>query len=160
MKVVTAEEAISYIKDGDTVATGGFTTTNLPRELFHALRERFDKTGKPRNLTFVGPAGQSGGKNVGFDVLGVEGLAGKLIMTHSGKAPQISDLILNNKVLCYCFPQGIISQMFRTIAAKRQYLMSHTGLWTFVDPRVEGGKINEITKKAEDMEKLVEYDGK
>ena len=64
MEVVTAEEAIRHIKDGDTVATGGFTTTNLPFELFHALRNRFLKTGKPRDLTIVQPAGQSGGKEV------------------------------------------------------------------------------------------------
>lgn len=160
MKVVTAEEAVSYIKDGDMVATGGFTTTNLPWELFHALRNRFDKTGKPRDLTFVGPAGQSGGKGVGFDVMGVEGLIKKLIMSHSGKAPLISELIMNNKVLTYCFPQGVISQMFRDIAAKRPYLITHTGLYTFVDPRVEGGKVNEITKRAEDMVELVEVGGK
>ncbi len=160
MKVVTAEGAVSHIKDGDTVATGGFTTTNLPWELLQALRNRFGKTGKPRDLTFVGPAGQSGGKEVGFDILGVEGLAKKLIMTHSGKAPLISELILNNKVLAYCFPQGVISQMFRDIAAKKPYLITHTGLYTFVDPRVEGGKVNEITKKAEGMVELVKYGGK
>ena len=160
MKVVTVDEAIGYIKDGDTVATGGFTTTNLPFELLHALRNRFDKTGKPRDLTFVGPAGQSGGKEVGFDVLGVEGLVKRLIMTHSGKAPLISDLIMNNKVLTYCFPQGVISQMFRDIAAKRPRLITHTGLYTFVDPRVEGGKVNDITKKEEDLVELIEIGGK
>ncbi|MDI6884149.1 MAG: malonate decarboxylase subunit alpha [Hadesarchaea archaeon] len=159
MKIVTAEEAVSYIKDGDVVATGGFTTTNLPWELLHALRDRFIKIGKPRDLTFIGPAGQSGGKGVGFDAVGIEGLAKRLIMSHSGKAPQISDLIMNNKVLCYCFPQGVISQMFRDITAKRPYLITHTGLGTFVDPRVEGGKVNEITKKAEDMVELVKYGG-
>jgi len=160
MKVVTVDEAISYIKDGATVATGGFTTTNLPFELLHALRNRFDKTGKPRDLTFVGPAGQSGGKEVGFDVLGVEGLVKRLIMTHSGKAPLISDLIMNNKVIAYCFPQGVLSQLFRDIAAKRPRLITHTGLYTFVDPRVEGGKVNDITKKEEDLVELIEIGGK
>lgn len=160
MRAVTAGEAVSHIKDGDTVATGGFTTTNLPWELLHALKDRFVKTGKPRDLTFVGPAGQSGGKGVGFDVLGIEGLVKKLIMTHSGKAPLISELIMNNKVLTYCFPQGVISQIFRDIAAKKPYLITHTGLDTFVDPRVEGGKVNEITKKAEDLVELVEFGGK
>ncbi len=160
MKVVTAEEAVSRIKDGDTVATGGFTTTNLPFGLFHALRNRFLKTGKPRDLTIVQPAGQSGGKEVGFDLLGIEHLIKKLIFTHSGKAPLISELILNNKVIAYCFPQGVISQLFRDIAAKKPCLITHTGLYTFVDPRVEGGKVNDITKKEEDMVELFEIDGK
>lgn len=160
MKVVTGEEAVGRIKNGDTVATGGFTTTNLPWELFHALRNRFLKTGKPRDLTIIQPAGQSGGKEVGFDLLGIEGLIRKMIFTHSGKAPTISDLIMNNKIIAYCLPQGVISQMFRDIAAKKPYLITHTGLYTFVDPRVNGGKVNDITKKEEDIVKLVEVDGK
>lgn len=160
MKVVTADEAISHIKDGDTVATGGFTTTNLPFELFHALRNRFDKTRKPRDLTIVQPAGQSGGKEVGFDLLSIEHLIKKLIFSHSGKAPLTSELILNNKVIAYCFPQGVISQLFRDIAAKRPCLITHTGLYTFVDPRVEGGKVNDITKKEEDLVELIEIGGK
>lgn len=160
MKVVTAKEAVSRIKDKDTVATGGFTTTNLPFELFHALRNRFLKTGKPRDLTIVQPAGQSGGKEVGFDLLGVEHLIKKLIFSHSGKAPLISELILNNKVIAYCFPQGVVSHLFRDIAAKKPCLITHTGLYTFVDPRVEGGKVNDITKKEEDLVELTEIDGK
>lgn len=160
MKVVTAEEAISCINDRDTVAVGGFTTTNLPFELFRALRNRFLKTGKPRDLTILQPAGQSGGKEVGFDMLGIEHLIKKLIFSHSGKAPTISELIMNNKIIAYCFPQGVISQMFRDIAAKKPCLITHTGLYTFVDPRVEGGKVNDITKKEEDLVELIEIDGK
>jgi len=160
MEVVTGDEAVSHIRDGDTVATGGFTTTNLPFELLHALRDRFTKTGRPRDLTIVQPAGQSGGKGVGFDSIAIEGLIKKMIFTHTGKAPTISDMIMNNKIIAYCLPQGVISQMFREIAAKRPCLISHTGLYTFVDPRVEGGKVNDITKKEEDLVKLIEIDGK
>ena len=160
MKIVSAEEAISLIKDGATVAVGGFTTTNLPLELFQALRDRFLKTGRPRDLTIVQPAGQSGGKGVGFDMLGIEGLIKKMIFSHSGKAPTISEMILNNKIIAYCFPQGVISQMFRDIAAKRPCLITHTGLYTFVDPRIEGGKVNEITKREEDLVELTKIGGK
>jgi propionate CoA-transferase len=160
MEVVTADEAVSLIRDGDTVATGGFTTTNLPLELLHALRDRFIKTGRPRDLTILQPAGQSGGKGVGFDSIAIEGLIRKMIFTHSGKAPTVSDMIMNNKVIAYCLPQGVISQMFREIAAKRPCLITHTGLYTFVDPRVEGGKVNDITKKEEDLVELIEIGGK
>ena len=97
---------------------------------------------------------------MGFDLLGVEGLAKRLIMTHSGKAPLISELIMNNKVITYCFPQGVLSQLFRDIAAKRPRLITHTGLYTFADPRVEGGKVNDITKKEEDLVELIEIEGK
>jgi propionate CoA-transferase len=160
MKVATAEEAISNIKDGSTVATGGFTTTNLPFELLNALKDRFLKTGKPRDLTIIQPAGQSGGKGVGFDMIAIEHLIKKFIFTHSGKAPQTSDLMMGNKMIAYCLPQGVISQMFRDITAKKPYVITHTGLYTFVDPRVEGGKVNDITRKEEDIVDLVEFGGK
>jgi propionate CoA-transferase len=111
-------------------------------------------------LTVVQAAGQSGGKDVGFDLLGVDGLIKKLIFSHSGKAPTISDLIMRNKIIAYCLPQGVISQLFRDIAAKRPCLITHTGLSTFVDPRIEGGKVNEITKKEEDIVELITIGGK
>lgn len=160
MEVVTAEEAINQIQNEDTVALGGFTTTNLPLELFNALKDSYNETGEPRNLTILQPAGQSGGEGVGSDMLGIEGLIKKMIFTHSGLAPKTSKLITNNKMIAYCLPQGVISQMFRSIAAKRPYLITHTGLRTFVDPKVEGGKINEITKEKEDIVELIEYEGK
>ena len=160
MKVVKAEEAVSLIKDEATVAVGGFTTTNLPFELFNALRDRFLSARKPWDLTIIQPAGQSGGRGVGFDVLAIEHLIKKFIFTHTGKAPTISELIMNNKILAYCFPQGVLSQMFRDIAAKKPRVITHTGLYTFVDPRVEGGKVNDVTKNEEDLVELIDIDGK
>ena len=135
-------------------------TTNLPFELLLALRERFLKTGRPRHLTVLQSAGQSGGKVVGFDAIGVEGLISKLIFSHSGKAPSISELVMNNKVIAYCLPQGVICQMFRDIAAKKPCVITHTGLHTFIDPRVEGGKVNDVTRAGPDLVKLIEIDGK
>lgn len=160
MKVVSVEEAVSFIKDGATVATGGFTTTKVPYELLHALRDRFLKTGRPRDLTVVAVAGQSGGKDVGLDVLGVEGLMKKHIFSHCGKAPSISDLIMGNKIIAYCLPQGVLSQLMRNIAAKKPCLITHVGLMTFVDPRLEAGKVNELTKREPDVVHLVEIDGR
>lgn len=159
-KIVSAEEAVSAIRDGATVATGGFTTTKIPYELLHALRKRFLETGHPRDLTVVAVAGQSGGKGVGLDVLGIEGLMKRHIFSHCGKAPSISDLIMNNKIIAYCLPQGVLSQMMRDIAAKKPCLITHVGLMTFVDPRLEGGKVNEITKGEPDIVHLVEINGK
>jgi len=160
MEMLTAEDAVSRIEDECTLTTGGLTTTNLPFELFLALRERFLKTGRPRQLTVLQSAGQSGGNLVGFDAIGVEGLISKLIFSHSGKAPSISELVMNNKVIAYCLPQGVICQMFRDIAAKKPCVITHTGLHTFVDPRLEGGKVNAITKSKPDLVKLIEVDGK
>jgi len=160
LKLIPAEQVPKLIKDGATVVTGGFTTTNVPYEILLSIRDSFLKTGHPRDLTIVAPAGQSGGNGVGLDVLGIEGLIKRHIFSHCGLAPNISKLIMENKIIAYCLPQGILSQMMRDIAAKKPFLVSHVGLMTFVDPRIEGGKVNELTKKMPGMVHLIQVNGK
>ena len=48
--------------------------------------------------------------------------------------------------------------MFRDIAAHRPRTITDVGLYTYVDPRFGGGKVNDIT--TEDMVELIEFDGK
>lgn len=161
-KIISAEEAVEKIRDGDIIATSGFTGQCFPQELARALAKRFTETNRPRDLTFVFAAGQGGGRSdIGLDVIAIEGLVKRLIFSHCGLLPGISKLIMENKILAYCLPQGVLSQLFREIAAKRPGLVTHVGLNTFVDPRIEGGKVNEITKKCqEDFVKLINVDGK
>jgi len=161
-KVITAKEAVEKIEDEKTLATSGFTGQCFPQELVRALRERFLQTGKPRNLTIIFAAGQGGGRSdIGLDLIAFEGLIKRIIFSHCGLLPGISKLIVENKILAYNMPQGVISQLFREIAAKRPGLITHVGLYTYIDPRIEGGKVNEITKKCpENLVELIEIGGK
>jgi acyl CoA:acetate/3-ketoacid CoA transferase len=43
----------------------------------------------------------------------------------------------------YNLPQGILTNFYRAVAARRPGVFSKVGLGTFVDPRIEGGRINE-----------------
>jgi propionate CoA-transferase len=52
-KVLTAEEAARLIFDGETLAIGGFVGMAVPEALLIALADRFERTGRPRNLTLV-----------------------------------------------------------------------------------------------------------
>ncbi len=49
-KIVSAEEAVRVIGDGDTVATGGFVGTGFAEEIAVKLEEYFLKTRKPRRI--------------------------------------------------------------------------------------------------------------
>lgn len=147
VQFISAKEAVAHIKNNDTVAVDGFIGAVVPEEILQAIEERFVSTGEPKNLTFVYAAGVGDGKNRGMNHVAREGLVSRVIGGHWGLAPKMVQLAVDNKIEAYNLPQGVISHMFRDIASKRPATVSRVGLGTFVDPELQGGKINDITKK-------------
>ena len=158
VKFMTAQEAVKLIESNSTVATGGFVGNAVPEELEVEIEKRYIETGEPRNLTLIYAAGQGDGKDRGINHFGHEGLVKRIVGGHWGLAPKVQKLALENKIEGYTFPQGVIAHLFRDIAAGKPGTITHVGLKTFVDPRVEGGKLNKVT--TEDLVELMEIHGK
>lgn len=156
-KVITGDEAIALIRDNDVVTTTGFVQSCIPEALHAALEKRYVETNHPRDLTLIMTAGAGDSKGLGTGRFHHEGLLRRVIAANFGRMPKVAQAAQENKICGYNLPQGVISQLYRACAAGQPGLFSKVGLYTYVDPRFGGGKVNERTQQ--DMIKLVEVEG-
>lgn len=180
-KFITAQQAAQLIPDGATVGLAGMGLSGWAEEIACAIRDEFKETGHPCNLNLkqgsaMGDWGY-GNNFVGWDrnkrtdgpdkehgVRGATrfgeagpGLVTKWTSAHVGSAFSLNALALQNKLESYCLPQGVIINLWREIGAGRPGLLTKIGLGTFVDPRVECGRMNASAK--DELVKVVNFEG-
>lgn len=155
---ISAREAVDLIEDGSTLCTIGMTLVSACESILKEIEKKFLEEGSPKALTYVHTCGQSD-RARGKQHLAHEGLLKRVIGGHWGLSPKFMELISQNKIEAYNLPQGQMANMFHSMALREPGKLSKIGLGTYVDPRIEGGKMNERTKQLEDIVGVVTVDG-
>jgi propionate CoA-transferase len=158
MKVITADEAGALIPDNATIFLGGLAITSLPEEILKGVERTFLATGHPRMVSTwaCGAVGNSGA--AGMTHFAHPGMIKRVVAGHFGQTgKEMMKMVFDGEVEAYNFPQGSLVHLTRQIANRSPGLLTKVGLGTFVDPRLEGGKMNGSSK--EDLVKRVEFEG-
>ncbi|AUH33299.1 acyl CoA:acetate/3-ketoacid CoA transferase [Paracoccus tegillarcae] len=154
-RIVSAAEAVSRIKDNAVVTVSSSSALGCPDAVLKALGERFDAEGHPRDLTTLHPiaAGDMYGVK-GVDHIARDGLLKRILggSYPSGSSnlpmPEIWKMIVEDRVLAYNVPSGIMFDMHRDVAARRPGVLTRVGLDTFVDPIRQGCAMNDVAAAA------------
>ncbi len=151
MKIIEASEIINYLKDNDTIAISGSGGSGSPEALLEAIMNSYNNTGSPKNITVV--TGISPGNLttdlVGMNMLSAKGLVGKAICAHLGMGKVFGKAIGENIFPAFAVPLGVLNHLLRAQAGNEPGIITHIGLDTFADPRLDGCCANELAKKEE-----------
>jgi len=146
LKVMEASEAIDLIKDGDMIGVNSFLALSNPEKLHDALYEKFIETGHPNNLQMYCTSGFGfWDENRVGDRYIKAGAVKSLILGHIASMPVAMQMIADNKIEAYNLPLGVMAHLQRAAASRKSGIFSDIGINLFVDPRIEGPGLNEIS---------------
>ncbi len=185
-KFITAREVAQLIPDGATLGLAGMGLSGWAEEIACAIRDNFIETGHPCNLNLKqgsamgdwgygnafhgwnrspredGPDKEHGNRGATRFGEGGPGLIANWTSAHIGSAFTLCDQARKNQLASWCLPQGVIINLWREIGAHRPGLITKIGLGTFVDPRVEGGCMNEAARNSalkDEIVKVINFGG-
>ena len=157
-KIVTKEEAVSKIHDGAVIVNTGMMLACNCEAVLRQIESSFLETGHPRGLTLMHSSSQSD-RVGGIEHFAHVGLVDRMIGSHWGLAPRWMKLISENKICAYNIPQGQMLHLLRSIACGEFGNITKVGLGTFIDPRIEGGKMNDLAREREDLYEILTLNG-
>jgi len=158
-KIISAKEAITYIKDGDCIAINSFLALSSPEALQDALYERFVESGSPKNLNFFCTASLGAwDENRYADRCAKAGAVSMVIASHYNSMPATMKMALAGQIEAYCLPLGMLSHSIRAAAAGKDWILSEVGIGIYSDPRIDTCALNAISKK--EIVKVQHIEGK
>lgn len=154
MEIISYNDLRNIIKSGDVISIAALSAGNLPMEVLKHLAEQFDEDKKTDNLTFV-VSNDISDFDDGFDLDSFvsRGMVKRIIASLVIASPVTVEAIKNNKIEAYFLPQGVIATSYREQASSSPGMITKIGLNTVVDPRIFGGKVNDLTR--EDLVSLI-----
>lgn len=154
-KVTPLADAIATIRDGDMVASVGVNGWLVPNALLKGIGDRFAAGRGPRGLSFFFPVGVGDALDIkGMDYVAREGLIKRVISGHyinpldprTGRKAEMMRLINENAIEAYAWPIGATMHWLREVARRGPGYLTKVGLGTFIDPRLDGGRLNARTQ--------------
>ena len=108
-EIMSSDEAIRLIRDGDCICVNSFVGIESPIELHEALYRRYQRMQSPRHLTIVSSAG-FGVWDEERNAEGYirEGAVDRLICGHFGAMLSTKKLVLEDRFEAYNLPLGCI----------------------------------------------------
>ena len=159
VQFLSADEAAALIDDeavlGLVGGGGGLVEASI---LHRAVERRFLEIGHPNNLTCIHALGIGDRQQRGMNRFAHPNMTRRVIGGHWIWSPRMQKMARDNEIEAYALPGGVIMQLMREVASGRPGLITHVGLGTFVDPRQDGGRLNDAAK--DDLVELIKIDGK
>jgi propionate CoA-transferase len=145
------------IPDGACVISCGISGNARCSIFFWAVRERFEQSGYPKELTWISVGGQGGRSRAPGTVeeVGLDGLVTRYIAGHTETAKSLLRLADAGRLELHTLPQGEMVHVVEAQGRGENEIRSHTGVGTFLDPRV--GRGSPVTPNA--TMQLAEADG-
>lgn len=125
-KIKSIDEALEYIKDGMTIAVGGFLGVGTPEKLIDAVVSKGVK-----NITLICNDTAFPDKGVGKWVVNKN--VSKVIVSHIGTNPETGRQMNAGELNVELVPQGTLAEKVRAAGAGLGGVLTPTGLGTVIE---------------------------
>jgi acetate CoA/acetoacetate CoA-transferase alpha subunit len=136
-KLITIEQAMDFIKDGDTIFVGGFLAVGSPHLLISALVKRGTK-----NLTLI--CNDTGFPELGVGKLVVNRQLKKIYTSHIGTNKETGRQMMAGETEVVLVPQGTLIEQIRAAGYGLGGVLTRTGLGTEVAKGKEIVKVDGV----------------